>query len=272
MATGDMRLSLDFVDHPKIRRLIRKAGYEGFYCLIKLFSMAGKIYQKGVLKGCSVEDIEDLCDWRGEQGDFIAALLSVHLLEPSVQGYSIHDWDKHQPWLYHADQRSEQAKKAIEARWAKKRQDEQRNSDTHCIQPEDDSNTESNTLSNTLSNTPLPLPYPSPLPSPQPLPIHDKSDREAQKNKNAAFSKPTLEDIEAYCKERANKVEAHRFLSYYESNGWKVGKNPMKDWKAAIRTWERGSHCGFGAQPANRNRKEGFQTTDIDGWTIIGAH
>lgn len=51
---------------------------------------------------------------------------------------------------------------------------------------------------------------------------------------------PTIEDVKAYCKERGNRVDPERFIDYYTSNGWKVGKNPMKDWKAAIRTWEKG--------------------------------
>ena len=51
---------------------------------------------------------------------------------------------------------------------------------------------------------------------------------------------PTLEEVKAYCKERGNKVDPERWFDYYTSNGWKVGKNPMKDWKAAVRTWERG--------------------------------
>ena len=50
---------------------------------------------------------------------------------------------------------------------------------------------------------------------------------------------PTLEEVKAYCSERGNKVDPERFIDYYTSNGWKVGKNPMKDWKAAVRTWER---------------------------------
>ena len=53
------------------------------------------------------------------------------------------------------------------------------------------------------------------------------------------FSPPTLEDVKVYCSERKNHVDAQRFLDYYTSNGWKVGRNQMKDWKAAVRTWER---------------------------------
>ena len=53
------------------------------------------------------------------------------------------------------------------------------------------------------------------------------------------FTKPTIEEVQAYCQERNNNVDAQRWFDYYSSNGWKVGKNPMKDWKAAVRTWER---------------------------------
>lgn len=53
------------------------------------------------------------------------------------------------------------------------------------------------------------------------------------------FQKPSLEDIRAYCVSRANKVDPEQFFNFYESNGWMVGKNHMKDWRAAVRTWEK---------------------------------
>ena len=61
------------------------------------------------------------------------------------------------------------------------------------------------------------------------------------KAKAKRFVKPSLNDLEHYCIERNNKVDVVKFFNYYESNGWKVGKNPMKDWRAAIRTWENNS-------------------------------
>lgn len=53
------------------------------------------------------------------------------------------------------------------------------------------------------------------------------------------FVKPTLHEVEGYCLERQNNVNPQRFLDYYDANGWKVGRNAMKDWKATIRTWEK---------------------------------
>lgn len=56
---------------------------------------------------------------------------------------------------------------------------------------------------------------------------------------------PTLEEVEEYCRERNNSVDANRFYDYYSSNGWLVGKSKakMKDWKAAVRTWENNNYC-----------------------------
>lgn len=53
-----------------------------------------------------------------------------------------------------------------------------------------------------------------------------------------SFVKPTLEEIIDYCNERNNGVDAERFYNFYESKGWMVGSNKMKNWKAAVRTWE----------------------------------
>lgn len=53
------------------------------------------------------------------------------------------------------------------------------------------------------------------------------------------FTPPMVEDVEAYCRERGNGVDAQRFVDYYASKGWKVGKVGMKDWHAAVRNWER---------------------------------
>lgn len=67
----------------------------------------------------------------------------------------------------------------------------------------------------------------------------EQSTTKSQKSKNKKFVKPTVEEIRDYCIERKNNVSAQYFYDYYEANGWKVGKNPMKDWKATVRNWER---------------------------------
>lgn len=64
----------------------------------------------------------------------------------------------------------------------------------------------------------------------------------ANNPKRKRFVKPTVEEVRQYCIERNNNINAAQFYDYYESNGWKVGKNSMKDWKAAVRTWERSEY------------------------------
>lgn len=59
-----------------------------------------------------------------------------------------------------------------------------------------------------------------------------------KENIKEKFKKPTLEEVESYCKERNNNVDPERFIDFYESKDWMIGKNKMKDWKACIRTWE----------------------------------
>lgn len=67
------------------------------------------------------------------------------------------------------------------------------------------------------------------------------------------FTPPTIDEVRDYCIERGNNVDADTFVNFYESKGWKVGKEPMKDWKAAVRTWERGNDRGRGASYTRGN-------------------
>ena len=64
-----------------------------------------------------------------------------------------------------------------------------------------------------------------------------------EKSTTSRFIPPTLEEIKSYCDERNNLVDPERFYDFYSAKGWMVGKNKMKDWKAAVRTWEK--EAGF---------------------------
>lgn len=81
-----------------------------------------------------------------------------------------------------------------------------------------------------------------------------------KKGKN--FKKPTVEEVRAYCEERSNGIDPQSWIDHYTANGWKVGKNPMKDWKAAVRTWERNginsNSNGRKGQTANRGATGGL--------------
>ena len=79
------------------------------------------------------------------------------------------------------------------------------------------------------------------------------------------FVPPTLEEVKAYCEERKNTVDPDTFINFYESKGWFVGKNKMKDWKAAVRTWEKNRDNKI--QP-KKNEFKNFQQSQYD-WDEI---
>lgn len=85
----------------------------------------------------------------------------------------------------------------------------------------------------------------------------EKSKRES---KSKRFTPPTLEEVQAYCAERNNSIDPQHFIDYYTSNGWLVGKNKMKDWKAAVRTWERN---GYSSNKSN-NTSRPTQAQELD--------
>lgn len=84
-------------------------------------------------------------------------------------------------------------------------------------------------------------------PSCPPCPSKSKSkrkskeiDKEIDKSKTAKrFSPPTVDEVRAYCHERNNGIDPEQFIDFYAAKGWKVGNTPMKDWRAAVRTWEK---------------------------------
>ena len=71
-------------------------------------------------------------------------------------------------------------------------------------------------------------------------------------DKDNIFIIPTIEEVKAYCIERNNNVDSEMFVDFYSSKGWLVGKNKMKDWKASVRTWEKGSNNKQQDQPKRR--------------------
>jgi hypothetical protein len=62
-----------------------------------------------------------------------------------------------------------------------------------------------------------------------------------EKKPKKIFTPPTIEAVSEYCSNRGSGVDARKWYDFYQSKGWMVGKNKMKDWKAAVRTWERKS-------------------------------
>lgn len=75
-------------------------------------------------------------------------------------------------------------------------------------------------------------------PTEKEIEIEKEKDKKEKRSK-CVFTPPTLEEVQAYCRERGNRIDPQYFLDYYTSTGWMRGKVKLKDWKAAVRTWER---------------------------------
>ena len=77
----------------------------------------------------------------------------------------------------------------------------------------------------------------------------EKEKENTSKGRSPRFVPPTVEEVSLYCRERGNRVDPQKFVDHYTSNGWMVGKTPMKDWKAAVRNWEKNAiNLRFGEQ------------------------
>lgn len=83
--------------------------------------------------------------------------------------------------------------------------------------------------------------------------VKDSKRESVRGEKTKRFIPPSVEEVEQYCLERSNNIDAQSFIDFYESKGWMIGKNKMKDWKAAVRTWE-------------RNRKQENKENVFDEW------
>lgn len=102
--------------------------------------------------------------------------------------------------------------------------------------------------------------------------------KDKEKDNIKRFAPPTKAEVEEYCQEKGYGVDAERFIDFYESKGWYVGKNKMKDWKAAVRNWNRSQRQELTAEAGKRqgkaaapNRFHNFQERDYDFDTLQKA-
>lgn len=83
-----------------------------------------------------------------------------------------------------------------------------------------------------------------------------EAEKKSSRKRGQQFVPPTVYDVRAYCNESGHYIDEEAFIDFYTSNGWKVGKNPMKDWKAAVRTWaKRDGNSQGNRQPMNGNER-----------------
>jgi uncharacterized protein YdaU (DUF1376 family) len=106
-------------------------------------------------------------------------------------------------------------------------------------------------------------------------PSSSSSSSSSKKLSNTIFIIPTMEQVSAYCKERGKGINPQTWMDHYTSNGWMIGKNKMKDWKAAVRTWEsRGEnrkHAGIKAWLEEKENEEtGYNKIRQGNGSVIG--
>ena len=75
---------------------------------------------------------------------------------------------------------------------------------------------------------------------------NNNADKPHTPTNSKRFIPPTIEEVKAYCQERNNNVDPEKWYDFYSAKGWMIGKNKMKDWKAAVRTWEKSNDFGNG--------------------------
>lgn len=92
-------------------------------------------------------------------------------------------------------------------------------------------------------------------------------EKSADKPQTKIFISPSVEEVNAYCKERNNGIDAEHFVNFYESKGWLIGKNKMKDWKAAVRTWE-SKNKADNSNTTSKQKPKQWKINIIDGQEV----
>ena len=107
----DIRLSVGFWQHPKTKKTVRRLGLEGIRSLQILWAWAAVSRPDGNLSGMDWEDVELAADWQGEERKFFDTCLGMWVDE-SPDGYVLHDWQEHNPWVAEAEIRAGQSRMA----------------------------------------------------------------------------------------------------------------------------------------------------------------
>lgn len=250
----------DLARHPKLLQFaasLEVSENEAIGIIHKLWWWALDYAEDGDIGKYPLGAISMACGYH-DPDRFMDALISAGFVDVVGEHTLIHDW-----WDY--------AGKFFRARYGRKKSSLQRlrehmrdlySSETEEFpqgQPDKD---------------PDPDPKQEPEQEPEPEQKEPKQQEQPKpatetKPKSTRFVKPTLSEVTAYCTERKNGIDPQQFLDYYESKGWMIGKNKMKNWKAAIRTWEnrrQDQNGGKGGRLAALRQQEREQDTQIQSY------
>lgn len=225
-----LNLDLDYFNHRKTSRLVGLLGKDSEVLPIKLWCYVGKYHSvDGRLSGYSPQEVESLVGWWGKPGQMVEAMIKVRFLTQTVDGFEVTDWLEHEG---HLKMFKERARFAANVRWG---------------------------ISNATS---IPQAYHKQCPIPS-VPTGPTKEINVKERKRIFFQKPTAEEVSLYAKSiDFPLLDAQKFVDFYESKGWVIGKSPMRDWKATVRTWRKGDNNG--------TRKNGLQQ-DFKGDNTAGT-
>jgi len=223
--------------HPKTKKLSRLLG-------VSLPAAVGHLHffwwwamdyaQDGDISRYDMDEVADACGWEGEPKILHHALFGSGFIEGGEGEYHIHDWHDYAGRLIEKREQNRERKKKSRARHAPVTQESQGN-------PDDGHDGHGATEPNpTIPNHTVPI-------------KDNRGDKSPGRN---TFKPPTLEEVKSFCEERNNGVDSSKWFDFYASKGWMIGKNKMKDWKAAIRTWERGNSDAKSRASPERGRGE----------------
>ena len=165
----DIRISVEFWDHPKTVKLERRLGLEAIKHLQILWVWTAKNKPDGFLEGFDQEDIEIASKWCKEAGVFSQTLVDLKWIEKQTNGYLIHDWKDHNAWAADADIRGDKARFSRLAKTHPEAYEMLRSGGIHSISKENYEKMIKNSDRSTFVNASLtPAPAPAPAPSPSP--------------------------------------------------------------------------------------------------------
>lgn len=175
----DIRISLSFRHHRKRKKLFQRLGDKGIRSLIDFWSTVAEQNPTGILTDYSSEDIEIDAGWNGEPGDFIKNIIEIGFLDKINNGYSLHNWDIRQPWVFKSDERSDKARFSRMAKTHKKIFENLHRNGVRAISKKDYLAITSpqrvvNAALTKSNDTLTPAPEPEPEPDPDPTPSYKK--------------------------------------------------------------------------------------------------
>ena len=240
-----IKLTTDMFDNRKIKHLRRLPDGDSIVLIwVMLLTMAGRCNAGGMI--FLTENIPYTHKMLADELDFeestvvlaLNALEDLDMVVKSNGHFTIAGWDEYQN--IEGMEKIRESKRLAQARWRAKK----------------------STVDTTVDSTRY---------------LVDGADKEEDKEidieeeniikaKTTKFIPPTVEEVSDYCFERGNNVDAEQFVDFYSAKGWMLGKNKMKDWKAAVRTWERKDKENTVVQKSSYTDSIKNRVKDVDSW------